>query len=99
MRGFCPRLDIADSTRDHLQAVGLAMEARAGGPGTATTAAGSGDVGADGYPEQTHSGSLGLGPNYAKHPTVSDKVGGTMEEIKGKILHKPEAVQHGHDRK
>lgn len=49
-----------------VQAVGLAIEARAGGPGTATSTTGGGDVGADGYPEQRHSGSVGLGPNYRK---------------------------------
>lgn len=85
-------------------AVGIppSVTAKAGGPGTSTTAAGSsagGEVGADGYPEQRHGGSVGLGPNYAKHPTMGDKVGGAMEEIKGKMLKKPEVAQHGHDRK
>ncbi|KAM0789578.1 hypothetical protein ACM66B_000387 [Microbotryomycetes sp. NB124-2] len=59
----------------------------------------SGDVGADGYPEQAHAGKLGLGPNYRKHPTTGDKLSGTMEEIKGKITRNPETVQHGHDLK
>ncbi|KAK4054140.1 hypothetical protein OIV83_001165 [Microbotryomycetes sp. JL201] len=59
----------------------------------------SGDVGSDGYPEQAHAGQLGLGPNYRKHPTTGDKVSGTMEEIKGKILRNPEKAQHGHDMK
>lgn len=40
------------------------------------------------YPEQRHAGSVGLGPNYKNHPNMADKVGGTMEEIKGKILRK-----------
>lgn len=34
-----------------------------------------------------------------QHPNTADKIGGTVEQIKGKILHKPEVAQHGLDRK
>lgn len=30
---------------------------------------------------------------------VGEKLGGFTEEVKGKVLKKPEAVQHGHDRR
>ncbi|KAK4054355.1 hypothetical protein OIO90_003588 [Microbotryomycetes sp. JL221] len=67
--------------------------------GAGTEGSMSGEVGPDGYPEQAHAGQLGLGPNYHKHPTTGDKISGTMEEIKGKILRKPEVAQHGADKK
>ncbi|ORY89692.1 hypothetical protein BCR35DRAFT_300114 [Leucosporidium creatinivorum] len=71
-----------------------------GGAGEDGVAEGAGhEVGEDGLPVQSHAGKVGLGPNYKKHPNTADKVGGTLEEIKGKILHKPEVAQHGADRK
>lgn len=30
---------------------------------------------------------------------VGEKLGGLTEEVKGKVLKKPEVVQHGHDRR
>ncbi|BGP32930.1 hypothetical protein JCM10296v2_004715 [Rhodotorula toruloides] len=52
-----------------------------------------------GYPEQVHAGKLGYGPHYAGNPGISDQLKGTEEILKGKLTHKPELVQQGHDRK
>jgi hypothetical protein len=30
---------------------------------------------------------------------LADKVGGTVEELKGKVLKRPEVAEHGHERK
>ncbi|KAF8632116.1 hypothetical protein AX14_010855 [Amanita brunnescens Koide BX004] len=51
------------------------------------------------YPEQLHAGRAGLGPNYKTGPDLSDKVAGLYEEAKGKLLKKPELVEHGRDRR
>ncbi|KIJ62251.1 hypothetical protein HYDPIDRAFT_114732 [Hydnomerulius pinastri MD-312] len=59
----------------------------------------------DGYsedpslPPQRLAGAAGLGPNYGKDAGFGDKIGGLTEEIKGKILRKPEVTEHGHDRR
>ncbi|KAH9920235.1 uncharacterized protein BXZ73DRAFT_80179 [Epithele typhae] len=53
--------------------------------------------GNDSYPPQRHAGAVGLGPEYAKGASTGEKVDGWKEEMKGKILRKPEVVQHGHD--
>lgn len=41
---------------------------------------------------------MGYGPNY-KPPnsgaTTSEKISGSLEILKGKILHKPEVIEHG----
>ncbi|GEM07996.1 proteophosphoglycan ppg4 [Rhodotorula toruloides] len=73
--------------------------------GAETSAAGEGAEGPaatepeGGYPEQVHAGKLGYGPHYAGNPGISDQLKGTEEIIKGKLAHKPELVQQGHDRK
>ncbi|KAF8632644.1 hypothetical protein AX17_004777 [Amanita inopinata Kibby_2008] len=54
--------------------------------------------GGEGYPEQKHAGAVGYGPNYHRGADISDKFGGLYEQAKGKIMHKPELVQHGHER-
>lgn len=51
------------------------------------------------YPEQKHAGAVGYGPNFRFGPTVGDKAGGLMEEMRGKIMHNQEHVHHGHDRR
>lgn len=46
--------------------------------------------------------TVGYGPNYKPPhtgPSISDKLGGGLEILKGKILHKPEIVEHGQLRK
>jgi len=43
-----------------------------------------------------HTGAVGLGPNYHKGPTTGEKFTGMKEEIKGKVLRKPDVVEHGH---
>ncbi|KAI0729200.1 hypothetical protein C8Q72DRAFT_778626 [Fomitopsis betulina] len=53
--------------------------------------------GSDGYPEQRHAGAVGLGPEFGRGVTTGDKIEGYKEELKGKILRKPDVVQHGHD--
>jgi len=47
------------------------------------------------YPEQRHAGAVGYGPEYARGVTTGDKLEGFKEEAKGKILRKPDLVQHG----
>ncbi|KAG2017715.1 hypothetical protein CC2G_007202 [Coprinopsis cinerea AmutBmut pab1-1] len=42
------------------------------------------------YPEQLHSGAIGIGPHYHTSP-------GLKEEVKGKIQRNPGKVQHGKD--
>ena len=37
--------------------------------------------------------------NYEPVQTVSEKIGGLKEEIKGKIKHDPELVQYGRDKR
>ncbi|EMD36283.1 hypothetical protein CERSUDRAFT_95623 [Gelatoporia subvermispora B] len=49
------------------------------------------------YPEQRHAGAVGYGPDYQKGATMGDKIDGYEEELKGKILRKPDLVQHGRE--
>ncbi|TFK95031.1 hypothetical protein K466DRAFT_508545 [Polyporus arcularius HHB13444] len=51
----------------------------------------------DGYPEQKHAGAVGYGPEYGKGASTGDKIAGFKEEVKGKLFHKPELVQHGQE--
>ncbi|KIM54901.1 hypothetical protein SCLCIDRAFT_1221511 [Scleroderma citrinum Foug A] len=51
------------------------------------------------FPPQRHAGAVGIGPEYVSKTGFMEKVVGLKEEIKGKILRKPELVQHGHDRR
>ncbi|KAI9063625.1 hypothetical protein FKP32DRAFT_686550 [Trametes sanguinea] len=51
----------------------------------------------DGYPEQKHAGAVGYGPEYGKGATTGDKLTGLKEEVKGKILRKPDVVEHGRE--
>jgi len=49
-------------------------------------------------PPQRHAGKLdGPGPEFKKGAGLGDKMTGLQEEIKGKVLRKPEVAQHGHD--
>ncbi|KZS87405.1 hypothetical protein SISNIDRAFT_419586 [Sistotremastrum niveocremeum HHB9708] len=59
------------------------------------------DLGPDGYPPQLHAGKVGYGPNYATQNggDFSSKITGLKEEVKGKILRKPELVETGHARR
>lgn len=53
------------------------------------------------YPEQKHAGKVGYGPAYAEtHGVVGmgERFEGLKQEIKGKILRKPELVQQGRDK-
>ncbi|KAM5536048.1 hypothetical protein V8D89_010306 [Ganoderma adspersum] len=49
------------------------------------------------YPPQRHTGAVGYGPEYGKGTGTADKLQGLKEEFKGKVLHKPELVQHGRE--
>ncbi|EJF67162.1 hypothetical protein DICSQDRAFT_47591 [Dichomitus squalens LYAD-421 SS1] len=49
------------------------------------------------YPPQRHAGAVGYGPEYGKGAGTSDKLQGFQEEVKGKVLRKPDLVQHGHE--
>ncbi|KAI0360667.1 hypothetical protein OH77DRAFT_1393593 [Trametes cingulata] len=51
----------------------------------------------DGYPEQKHAGAVGYGPEYGKGASTGDKLTGIKEEMKGKILRKPDVVEHGRE--
>ncbi|KAJ2917437.1 hypothetical protein MD484_g2997, partial [Candolleomyces efflorescens] len=51
----------------------------------------------DEYPPQTHSGKVGIGPNYSLSPTLGEKMTGLKEELIGTIKRNPEEVQHGKD--
>ncbi|KAJ8475265.1 hypothetical protein ONZ51_g6662 [Trametes cubensis] len=51
----------------------------------------------DGYPEQRHAGAVGYGPEYGKGASTGDKIAGLKEEMKGKILRKPDVVEHGRE--
>ncbi|KIM40576.1 hypothetical protein M413DRAFT_446010 [Hebeloma cylindrosporum] len=76
------------STTTHSQA-----SAESSGEGTSHTAFAS----EPDMPAQRHAGKVGLGPNYHAGPTLEDKVVGVKEEVLGKITHKPERIQHGHE--
>ncbi|KXN82940.1 hypothetical protein AN958_02023 [Leucoagaricus sp. SymC.cos] len=51
------------------------------------------------YPEQRHAGKVGYGPNYHPEATMTDKIVGLSEEIHGKLAHKPDLIERGHDKK
>ncbi|KAI0674320.1 hypothetical protein C8Q78DRAFT_967696 [Trametes maxima] len=51
----------------------------------------------NGYPEQRHAGAVGYGPEYGKGASTGDKLTGYKEEAKGKILRKPDLVEHGRE--
>ncbi|KLO09483.1 hypothetical protein SCHPADRAFT_893067 [Schizopora paradoxa] len=53
------------------------------------------------YPEQRHAGKLeGVGPEYgaANRVTLSDRLQGVKEKVKGTILRKPEVKERGQER-
>ncbi|KAG1724349.1 hypothetical protein EDB19DRAFT_314643 [Suillus lakei] len=50
-------------------------------------------------PPQRHAGAVGLGPSYGQGVGFGEKLGGLQEEIKGKIMKKPELVEHGRERR
>ncbi|TFK37099.1 hypothetical protein BDQ12DRAFT_713724 [Crucibulum laeve] len=50
----------------------------------------------DPYPVQRHAGKVGYGPNYNISASISDRVTGIVEEVRGKITKNPELVRHGH---
>ncbi|CDO70104.1 hypothetical protein BN946_scf184806.g31 [Trametes cinnabarina] len=64
---------------------------------TNSNASGAGAGTDDGYPEQKHAGAVGYGPEYNKGATTGDKIEGLKEEVKGKILRKPDVVEHGRE--
>ncbi|KAL4063785.1 hypothetical protein J3A83DRAFT_4284878 [Scleroderma citrinum] len=51
------------------------------------------------FPPQRHAGAVGIGPEFVKKISFTEKIAGIKEEIKGRILRKPELVKHGHDRR
>ncbi|KAH7890438.1 hypothetical protein F5I97DRAFT_1782375, partial [Phlebopus sp. FC_14] len=51
------------------------------------------------YPPQRHAGAVGLGPEYGKGTGFGETLAGLQEQIKGKILRKPELVEHGRERR
>ncbi|KDR78954.1 hypothetical protein GALMADRAFT_64291 [Galerina marginata CBS 339.88] len=66
------------------------------GPADNNTSAPPSNGGSD-YPEQLHAGKVGYGPNYRAGPSLEDKIQGLKEELKGKVTHKPDLVQHGRE--
>lgn len=68
------------------------------GPERATSNQSSPDELRDkGFPPQRHAGAVGLGPEYAMGASVSEKLEGLKDEIKGKITGKPQLVEHGRE--
>ncbi|KAJ4474342.1 hypothetical protein J3R30DRAFT_3707147 [Lentinula aciculospora] len=51
------------------------------------------------YPEQHHAGAVGYGPNYRQGATLSDKITGLKEELKGKVTKNSELLERGRERK
>ncbi|KAJ3887976.1 hypothetical protein GG344DRAFT_68348 [Lentinula edodes] len=51
------------------------------------------------YPEQHHAGAVGYGPNYRQGPSLTDKLSGLKEELKGKVTKNPGLVEHGKEMK
>ncbi|KAI0067086.1 hypothetical protein BV25DRAFT_1774580, partial [Artomyces pyxidatus] len=51
------------------------------------------------YPPQLHSGAVGYGPEYNQGPGFSEQLQGVKEQIKGKLTHKPDLVEHGRERR
>ncbi|KAJ3872363.1 hypothetical protein F5051DRAFT_159316 [Lentinula edodes] len=51
------------------------------------------------YPEQHHAGAVGYGPNYRQGPSLTDKLTGLKEELKGKVTKNPGLVEHGKEMK
>ncbi|KAI8970914.1 hypothetical protein BD414DRAFT_501589 [Trametes punicea] len=49
------------------------------------------------YPEQRHAGAVGYGPEYGKGASTGDKLMGLKDEMKGKVLRKPDLVEHGRE--
>ncbi|TFY77009.1 hypothetical protein EWM64_g7004 [Hericium alpestre] len=44
-------------------------------------------------------GAVGYGPEYARGAGFEDKIGGLSEELRGKVMRKPELVEHGRERR
>ncbi|KAH7867945.1 uncharacterized protein C8R40DRAFT_1030619, partial [Lentinula edodes] len=51
------------------------------------------------YPTQHHAGAVGYGPNYRQGPSLTDKLSGLKEELKGKVTKNPGLVEHGKEMK
>ncbi|KAF7973363.1 hypothetical protein HWV62_15541 [Athelia sp. TMB] len=66
------------------------------GSADATDPNAPGTTNPDELPEQRHAGAVGYGPNYQRGVGTGEKIGGKLEELKGKILKKPEVAEHGH---
>ncbi|KAI0314182.1 hypothetical protein OF83DRAFT_1138058 [Amylostereum chailletii] len=56
-------------------------------------------AGQDDYPPQLHAGKVGYGPSYGRGVGMGEKIAGVKEEVVGKVLRKPETVEHGHLRR
>ncbi|KAF8901163.1 hypothetical protein CPB84DRAFT_1777889 [Gymnopilus junonius] len=55
------------------------------------------DIAPYSYPPQRHAGKVGYGPNLPDDPNLIDRVVGLVDELKGKVTHNPDLVQHGHE--
>ncbi|KAF9493714.1 hypothetical protein BDN71DRAFT_1449963 [Pleurotus eryngii] len=62
-------------------------------------ASGGGGFGNEPYPEQLHSGAVGVGPNFTQESTMAEKWIGVKEEMKGKVTHNPGKVEEGRKRR
>ncbi|KAF4585073.1 hypothetical protein EYR40_001909 [Pleurotus pulmonarius] len=58
-----------------------------------------GGFGDEPYPEQIHSGAVGVGPNFTQESTLAEKWSGVKEEMKGKVTHNPGMVEEGRKRR
>ncbi|KAJ3912864.1 hypothetical protein F5877DRAFT_72040 [Lentinula edodes] len=70
-------------------------------PSTTTTTTPSTDStsSSSNYPAQHHAGAVGYGPNYRQGPSLTDKLSGLKEELKGKVTKNPQMVEHGKEMK
>ncbi|KAI0045972.1 hypothetical protein FA95DRAFT_1607272 [Auriscalpium vulgare] len=69
--------------------------------GSGSTSAASNDEGInwDDYPPQLHSGAVGYGPEYGRGAGLDEKMTGVKEELKGRVLRKPDLVEKGRERR
>ncbi|KAJ3925414.1 MAG: hypothetical protein NXY57DRAFT_967871 [Lentinula lateritia] len=66
---------------------------------TSTTANSSSSSSPSSYPSQHHAGAVGYGPNYRQGASLTDKLTGLKEELKGKVTKNPGLVEHGREMK
>ncbi|KAF8906905.1 hypothetical protein CPB85DRAFT_1198282, partial [Mucidula mucida] len=89
------------ATTVHPTAVGSGTRPDMTEPSSQSSDSGSAQVGdsSSEYPKQLHAGAVGYGPNYHVGPTMTDKIAGMKEVVKGKVTKNPDLIQHGQERR